>query len=63
MDFGRFSPITHLKASSKFDFPHPFGPTTPVRPSVINRSIGSTKLLKPFNLNRENRKTHLPFFL
>ena len=30
---GRFSPMTHRKASNKFDFPHPFGPTTPVRPS------------------------------
>jgi len=29
------------------------GPTTPVNPSEIIKSVGSTKLLKPFNLNLE----------
>ena len=47
MAVGRFSPITHRKASNKFDFPHPFGPTTPVNPSLMTSSVGSTKLLKP----------------
>ena len=26
------SPITHLRASTTFDLPQPFGPTIPVRP-------------------------------
>ena len=52
---GRFSPITHRSASSRFDFPQPLGPTTPVNPSAIIKSVGSTKLLKPFNRNLENR--------
>ena len=47
MAVGRFSPITQLKASNKFDFPHPLGPTTPVKPSLMTSSVGSTKLLKP----------------
>src|SRR4029078_3083045 len=34
-------------ASTRFDFPHPFGPTTPVSPGSIAKSVGSTKDLKP----------------
>ena len=30
-----FSPMTHLIASTIFDFPHPLGPTTPVKPLLI----------------------------
>jgi hypothetical protein len=52
---GRFSPITQRNASSKFDLPHPFGPTTPVNPSEINNSVGSTKLLKPVSRSLEKR--------
>ena len=52
---GRFSPITQRSASKRFDLPQPFGPTTPVSPSSITRSVGSTKLLKPFSRSRENR--------
>ena len=51
MAVGRFSPITQRKASSKLDFPHPLGPTTPVKPSLMTSSVGSTKLLKPDNLS------------
>ena len=37
------SPSTHLIASTTFDFPHPLGPTTPVK-SVSNEILsGSTK--------------------
>ena len=43
----RFSPITQRSASTRFDFPQPFGPTTPVRPGSIRNSEGSTKDLKP----------------
>ena len=53
---GRFSPMTQRNASSRLDLPQPFGPTTPVSPSAITKSVGSTKLLKPFNLSREKRK-------
>ena len=52
---GRFSPITQRNASNRFDLPQPFGPTTPVSPSWITRSVGSTKLLKPFRRRREKR--------
>ncbi len=34
-------------ASSRFDLPQPFGPTTPVSPGSIRISVGSTKDLKP----------------
>ena len=53
---GRVSPMTQRSASSRFDFPQPFGPTTPVNPSEITRSVGSTKLLKPLSRRREKRK-------
>ena len=42
-----FSPITQRSASTRFDLPQPFGPTTPVRPGSIRKSVGSTKVLKP----------------
>src|SRR5581483_8274280 len=41
------SPITQRNASTRFDLPHPFGPTTPVKPGSIRKSVGSTKDLKP----------------
>src|SRR5215470_9525925 len=47
------SPITQRRASSKFDLPQPLGPTTPVRPGSITRSVGSTNDLKPQSLRRE----------
>jgi hypothetical protein len=49
---GRFSPITQRSASSRFDLPQPFGPTTPVRPGWMMSSVGSTKLLKPSRRRR-----------
>ena len=55
----RFSPMTQRSASSRFDLPQPFGPTTPVSPSAIIKSVGSTKLLKPFSLSLLKR-TRLP---
>ena len=48
--FGESSPITNLKASTRFDLPHPFGPTIPVKPFSIKISVGSTKDLKPLTL-------------
>src|SRR5215813_6791060 len=46
------SPITQRNASTKFDLPQPFGPTTPVRPGSIRKSAGSTKDLKPMRRSR-----------
>src|SRR5215475_13504556 len=47
MDLCEDSPMTQRKASTRFDLPHPFGPTTPVSPGSIAKSVGSTKDLKP----------------
>ena len=33
------SPMHHLKASTIFDFPQPFGPTIPVKPSSIKKDV------------------------
>ena len=41
------SPITHLTASITFDFPQPFGPTTPTKFEGNVSDVGSTKDLKP----------------
>ena len=41
------SPRTHLMASTTFDFPEPFGPTTTVMPSGNSKRVRSAKLLKP----------------
>ena len=38
------SPITHCSASTRFDLPHPFGPTMPVSPGSIRSSVGSTRV-------------------
>ena len=42
-----FSPMTQRSASTRFDLPQPFGPTTPVSPGWMSKSLASTKLLKP----------------
>src|SRR5512144_2919925 len=39
--------MTQRTASTRFDLPQPLGPTTPVRPGSIAKSVGSTKDLKP----------------
>ena len=46
------APITQRSASSRLDFPQPFGPTMPVSPGSIRNSVGSTKDLKPASLRR-----------
>ena len=46
--------MTQRSASTRFDLPQPFGPTTPVRPRSMTNSPGSTKDLKPRSLSREN---------
>src|SRR5688572_26247946 len=47
MDLNELSPITQRSASTRLDLPQPFGPTTPVRPGSIRKSVGSTKDLNP----------------
>src|ERR1700691_5609746 len=49
-----FSPITQRRASTWFDLPQPFGPTTPVSPGSILNSALSQKLLKPVRRKRSN---------
>ena len=39
----------HLKDSTMFDFPQPFGPTIPVRPLSIINVVFSANDLKPFS--------------
>ena len=34
MLFDELSPMTQRSASTRFDLPHPFGPTMPVRPRL-----------------------------
>ena len=41
------SPSTHLIASTTFDLPDPFGPTTTVMPSGNSNRVRSAKLLNP----------------
>ena len=44
--------MTQRSASRRFDLPQPLGPTTPVRPGSIAKSVGSTKDLKPIRRSR-----------
>src|ERR1700758_5277002 len=51
-DLCEVSPITQRSASTRFDLPQPFGPTTPVSPGSISKSVGSTNDLKPISRRR-----------
>ena len=42
------SPMTHFKASTTLDLPHPLGPTMPVNPLSIGKDVNSGKDLKQF---------------
>ncbi len=44
---GPCSPSTQLIASTRFDFPDPFGPTMTDTPGTNSRTVLSAKLLKP----------------
>src|SRR6516225_8525783 len=44
--------MTQRTASTRLDLPQPFGPTTPVSPGSISKSVGSTKDLKPMRRSR-----------
>src|SRR5665213_2761319 len=52
MDLYELSPMTQRNASTRLDLPQPFGPTTPVRPGSIWKSVGSTNDLKPIRRKR-----------
>ena len=45
--FAEFSPMHHLKDSTMLDFPHPLGPTIPVKPSSIKKVVLSENDLNP----------------
>src|SRR5882757_11258330 len=51
-DLCEVSPIAQRSASTRLDLPQPFGPTTPVRPGSITKSVGSTNDLKPWRRRR-----------
>src|SRR5262245_23271188 len=46
---GACSPITQRIASTTFDLPQPFGPTTPVMPGLNETTVRSTNDLKPWS--------------
>ena len=52
MDLYEDSPITQRSASTRLDLPQPFGPTTPVSPGSIRKSVGSTNDLNPSRRSR-----------
>ena len=52
MALAEVAPITQRSDSSRFDLPQPLGPTTPVRPGSIMKSVVSTKDLKPVSRRR-----------
>src|SRR3989344_3146496 len=52
MALAELAPMTQRRASSRLDFPQPFGPTMPVSPGSIRNSVGSTKDLKPERRSR-----------
>src|ERR1700751_946062 len=51
-DLCEVSPIAQRSASTRLDLPQPFGPTTPVRPGSITKSVGSTNDLNPWRRRR-----------
>src|SRR6201982_2536482 len=51
-DLCEVSPIAQRSASTRFDLPQPFGPTTPVSPGSITKSVGSTNDLNPHRRRR-----------
>ena len=48
---GPWAPSTHATASTKFDFPDPFGPTTTVTPGSNSSTVLSANDLNPRKLN------------
>ena len=48
---GACAPSTHPMASTTFDLPDPFGPTTTVTPGSSSSAVVSAKDLKPFSVS------------
>src|SRR5215510_11047937 len=48
---GPWAPSTHATASTRFDLPDPFGPTTTVTPGSNSRTVFSANDLKPRRLS------------
>ncbi len=48
---GAWAPSTQPMASTTFDLPDPFGPTTTVTPGSSSRVVVSAKDLKPFSVS------------
>ena len=59
--FARWSPRTHLSASTTFDLPHPLGPTIPVSEESKSNSVRSANDLKPAYF--ETLEAHRQFVL
>src|SRR5690349_1182049 len=57
-DLCEVSPIAQRSASTRFDLPQPFGPTTPVSPGSIMKSVASTNDLKPWRRRRVSFMEH-----
>src|SRR6185312_5212355 len=52
------SPSTQRTLSTMFDFPDPFGPTTPVTPGAKSNAVLSANDLKPTSSRRLSMKDH-----
>src|SRR3990172_4679842 len=48
---GPWAPSTHATASTRLDFPEPFGPTTTVTPGSKSSVVFSAKDLKPLRVS------------
>src|SRR4051812_11172706 len=61
-DFAPCSPNTHAMASTTFDLPEPFGPTTAVMPGSKRKVVADAKDLKPLRVRlfRCTRGTPVP---
>ena len=58
---GPWAPSTHATASTRFDFPDPFGPTTTVTPGSNSRVVLSANDLNPRTVNDFRTRVRLPF--
>ena len=61
MLFADVSPITHLKDSTIFDFPQPFGPTIPVKPFSIKKLVLSANTFTGPCFNKDKDSPPIKF--
>src|SRR6476659_1788963 len=59
---GPCAPSTHATASTRFDFPEPFGPTTTVTPGANSSDVLSAKDLKPLSVSDFRNTRAAPSF-